>query len=68
VPAASFVVATPAPAVSAQLGFPFFDIGALLASIFDSLPTFFQDILGPFFAALLQLFTGGCVGPFCASP
>lgn len=55
-------------AASAQVGFPGFDIVALLRSILDSLPPFLRSILGPIFNALLAFFGGGCVPPFCASP
>lgn len=59
------VVLTSASAASAQIPF-FFDIAALLQSIFDSFPPFLQSFLGPLFAALLDAFTGSCE-PFCAS-
>ena len=55
-------------AASAQVGFPGFDIAALLRSIFESFPPFLQSILGPIFNALLAFFGGGCIPPFCASP
>ena len=57
-----------ATAASAQVGLPGFDIAALLRSIFESFPPFLQSILGPIFSALLSLFGGACIPPFCASP
>ncbi len=55
-------------AASAQVGFPGFDIAALLRSIFNSFPPFLQSVVGPIFNALLSFFGGGCLPPFCASP
>jgi len=69
VPGVSLTVAAPGPAVSAQVRFPpFRNLGAILTRIFNSLPAFLQDVLGPVFAAILERATGGCTGPFCASP
>ncbi len=64
---AGAVLLTSTPA-SAQVGFPGFDIAALLQSIFNALPPFLQSIVGPIFSALLSAFGGGCIPPFCASP
>ena len=64
---AGVLLLTSTPA-SAQVGFPGFDIGALLRSIFNSFPPFLQSIVGPIFSALLSFFGGGCLPPFCASP
>jgi hypothetical protein len=61
------VLLTSTTPASAQLGLPTFDVVALLQTIFASFPSFLQSILGPIFRALISLFGGGCLPPFCAS-
>jgi hypothetical protein len=52
---------------SAQVRLPFvFDYAAFFRTLFNTFPPFIQSIVGPMFAAMLQIMTGSC-GAFCAS-